>query len=84
VHVKILRQFDQGLLALDRGNSHFSLECRAVGPARSSRHGHLLARSILLPNRREIDPPDQFLARLIRGKSTYPGCSDFPNHLSRT
>lgn len=36
----------------------------------------------MLPNRREIDPLDQFLARLIRGKSTYPGCSDFRSHLS--
>ncbi|WP_062560812.1 hypothetical protein [Paracoccus aminovorans] len=38
----------------------------------------------MLPNRREIDPLDQFLARLIRGKSTYPGCSDFRSHLCAT
>jgi hypothetical protein len=43
--VEILRQLDQGLLALDRGYSDLSLEGRAVVPARSSRHGHLLARS---------------------------------------
>ncbi|WP_172823796.1 hypothetical protein [Paracoccus aminovorans] len=40
-----------------------------------------VVRSIMLPNRREIDPLDQFLARLIRGKPTYPGCSDFRSHL---
>ena len=66
VNIKVLRQFDQGLFTFDRGNSHFRLECRAVVPARSSRHGHLLARSIML---------------LLRGKSTYPTCSVFPNHL---
>src|SRR6056297_1695431 len=64
--VEILRQFDQRLLALDRGHRHFRLEFRAVVPARSSCHGLLLARSIMLP---------------LRGKSTYAGCSDFWNHL---
>ncbi|MDQ7777051.1 MAG: FAD-linked oxidase C-terminal domain-containing protein [Paracoccus aminovorans] len=63
------------------GCRHLCLEGRTVVPARSSSHGLLLARSIMLPNRREIDPLDQFLARLIRGKSTYPGCSDFRSHL---
>ena len=45
VHVEILRKLDQGSLAFDRGYRHFRLECRAVVPARSSRHAHLLARS---------------------------------------
>ncbi len=35
VNIKALRQFDQSLLALNHGNSHFRLECRAVVPARS-------------------------------------------------
>jgi hypothetical protein len=65
--VELLRQLDHGLLSLDRGYRHFRLECRAVVPARSSCHGLLLARSIMLP---------------LRGKSTYPGCSDFRSHLS--
>jgi hypothetical protein len=42
--IEVLRQLDQGLLALDRRYSDFRLEGRAVVPARSSRHGHLLAR----------------------------------------
>ena len=63
---KARRQLDQGLLALDRGHRHFRRECRAVVPARSSCHGLLLARSIMPP---------------LRGKSTYPGCSDFLSHL---
>jgi len=67
MNVEILRQLDQRLLALDRGHRHFCLECRAVVPARSSCHGLLLARSIML---------------LLRGKSTYPGCSDSRSHLS--
>jgi hypothetical protein len=66
MEVEILRQLDQGLLALDRGHRHFRLECRAVIQAWSSYKGILLARSIML---------------LLRGKSTYPGCSDFRNHL---
>ena len=66
VNVEILRQLDQRPLALDRSYSHFRLECRTVVPARSFCHGLLLARSIMLP---------------LRGKSTYPSCSDFPNHL---
>jgi hypothetical protein len=66
VNVETLRQLDQRLLALDRGHGHFCLECRAVIPARSFCHRHLLACSIML---------------LLRGKSTYPACSDFPNHL---
>ena len=44
VEVEILCQLDQGLLALDRRHCKFSLECRAVVPAWSSCHGHLLAR----------------------------------------
>ncbi len=66
MHVETLRQLDQGLLTLDRGYRNFRLECRAVVPARSSCHGHRLARSIM---------------PLLRGKSTCPTCSDFPNHL---
>jgi len=65
--VKILRQLDQGLLTFDRANSDFGLEGRSMVPAWSSRHGHLPACSIML---------------LLRGKSTYPGCSVFRNHLS--
>jgi hypothetical protein len=65
--VAVLCQFDQSLLALDRGHRYFRLECRAVVPARSSCHGLLLARSIM---------------PLLHGKSTYPGCSDLRNHLS--
>ena len=68
VDVELLRQLDQGLLAFDRSYRDFCLECRAVVPARSSCHGLLLARSIML---------------LLRGKSTYPGCSDSRSHLSR-
>jgi len=67
----------QGLLALDRGNSHFCLECRAVVLARASCHGSLLARNIMLLKRRKIDPLDQLRAPPIRGKSTCPGCSVF-------
>jgi hypothetical protein len=44
VEVEILCQLDQGLLALDCRRCKFSLECRAVVPAWSSCHGHLLAR----------------------------------------
>ena len=66
VNVDILRQLDQPLLALDRNHSHFCLKCRAVFPARSLWHSHLLACSIM---------------PLLRGKSTYPGCPDFRNHL---
>jgi hypothetical protein len=66
MHIEILCQLDQGLLALDRGHRHFRLECRAVVPPRSSCHGLLLARSIM---------------PLSRGKSTCPGCSDFWNQL---
>jgi hypothetical protein len=65
--VDILRQFDQCLLALDRGHRHFRLECRAVISAWSSCHDLFLARSILL---------------LLRGKCTYPGWSGFQNNLS--
>ena len=64
-NVELLRQLDQGLLALDRRDHHFRLECRAVFPAWSSCNGLLLARSITL---------------LLRRKSTYPGCSDFRGH----
>jgi hypothetical protein len=78
VDVEILRRLDQGLLAARewartngaslarRCHRHFRLECRAVVPARSSCHGRLLARSIMLP---------------WPGKSTHPGCSDFWNHI---
>jgi hypothetical protein len=45
----------------------FALKAGLCRRARSSCHGHLLACSIML---------------LLRGKSTYPGCSDFRNHLS--
>jgi hypothetical protein len=38
VNVELLRQLGQRLLALDGGQSHFRLECRAVVPARSFRH----------------------------------------------
>src|SRR6056297_1714253 len=61
VHIEILRQFDQRLLALDRGHRHFRLECRAVVPAWSSCHGLLLARSIMLPWREK-----NHLSRLLR------------------
>jgi hypothetical protein len=64
--VKLLRQFNQSSFTLDRGYSDFRLEKRAVIPARSSRHGPLLACSIML---------------LLRGKSTCPCCSIFPIHL---
>jgi len=67
LEVKILCKLDHGLLAFDRGYRHFRLESRTVVPARSSCHGLLLARSIML---------------LLRGKSTYPGCSDFRSRLS--
>jgi hypothetical protein len=67
MNVETLRQLDQGLLALDRGYRHFRLECRAMIPARSSCHGLLLTCSIM---------------PLLRGKSTYPGCSNSRNHLS--
>ena len=66
VNVAILRQLDQRLLALDRGHGHFRLRCRAVIPARSFCHHHLLACSIML---------------LLRGKSTYPSCSNLRSHL---
>jgi hypothetical protein len=66
MNVKILRQLDQRLLALDRSYRHSRFEGRAVVPARSSSHGLLLARSIM---------------PLLLGKSTYPGCSDFRSHL---
>jgi len=66
MNVELLRQLDHGLLALDRCYRHFRLESRAVVPARSSCHSLLLARSIML---------------LLRGKSTYPGCSDFRSRL---
>ena len=66
VNVEILCQLDQRLLALDRGHGHFRLECRAVIPARSFCHNHLLACSIML---------------LLRGKSTYPSCSNLRSHL---
>ena len=66
VNVKILCQLDQRLPALDHGRRHFRLECRAVVPARSSSYELLFARSIMPP---------------LRGKSTYPGRSDFRNHL---
>jgi len=39
VHVKLLGQFHQRLLAPDGGKRHLCLESRAVVPARSSRHG---------------------------------------------
>jgi hypothetical protein len=55
MNIKFLRQFDQCLLALDRGHRRFRLECRAMVPAWSSSHGLLLARSVML---------------LLRGKST--------------
>jgi hypothetical protein len=55
MNIKFLRQLDQRLLALDRGNRRFRLECRPMVPAWSSSHGLLLARSVML---------------LLRGKST--------------
>jgi hypothetical protein len=79
--VEILGQLDQRLLALDRGHRHSLggktipqivflsasyLGCRAVVPARSSCHGLLLARSIMSQ---------------LRGKLTYPGCSNFRSQL---
>jgi hypothetical protein len=39
VHVELLGQFHQRLLAPDGGKRHLRLESRAVVPARSSRHG---------------------------------------------
>jgi len=39
VHVKLLGQFHQRLLTSYGGERHFSLESRAVVPARLSRHG---------------------------------------------
>ena len=39
VHIELLGQLHQRLLAPDGGKRHFRLECRAVVPARSSRHG---------------------------------------------
>ncbi len=65
--IEILRQLNQGLLALDSGNRHFRLKGRAVVPARSSSHGLLLACSIM---------------PLLLGKSTYPACLVFRSHLS--
>lgn len=64
--VEILRELDHDFLALDGSYRHFRLECRAVVPALSSRHGLILARSIM---------------PLLREKSTYPGRSVFRNHL---
>ncbi len=66
MNVELLRQLDQRLLALDRSHRHLRFECRAVVPARSSRHDHLLACSIM---------------PLLRGKPTYPTCSDSCRHL---
>jgi hypothetical protein len=66
VDVELLHQLDHGLLTLDRSYRGLCRECRAVVPAWSSCHALLLARSIML---------------LLRGKSTYPGCSDSRNHL---
>lgn len=43
IDVKLLRQFDQGLLSLDRRRGHVSLESRHVIPAWSSAHCRLLA-----------------------------------------
>jgi hypothetical protein len=38
VHVELLRQLDQRLLALQGSQRHLCLECRAVVPAYSFRH----------------------------------------------
>ena len=38
VNLEVLRQFNQRFLAFDRGYRHFRRKCRAVMPARSSRH----------------------------------------------
>jgi len=38
MHIKLLRQFRQRLLAHHGGKRHLGLECRAVVPARSLRH----------------------------------------------
>jgi hypothetical protein len=43
--VELLRQRGQRLLALDRGQSHFRLECRRMRPAAPLRHRMLLMRS---------------------------------------
>ena len=43
VNVELLGQLHQRLLALDGRQSHLGFECRAMIPARSSRHGSLLA-----------------------------------------
>ena len=69
LEVVILCWLGQSLLALGRRHRDFSLERRAVIPVWSPRLGPFVARSILLPNRREIDPLDQSLGRLMRGKS---------------
>ena len=79
VEVVILCWLGQGLFALGRRHRDLSLERRAVIPVWSSRHGPFVARSILLPNRREIDPLDQSLGRFIRGKSTWLGGSGILN-----
>lgn len=67
--VKILCQLDQDALALDRGHRPLGFQERAMFSARSPRHGHLLACSIMLLERR---------------KSTCSKCSDEPSHVYQT
>ncbi len=66
VNVEILRQLDQGFLALDRSHRDFRLEAGLW-----FRRGRLV---MIFSSLAAIMPP-------LRGKSTYPDCSDFPNHL---
>jgi hypothetical protein len=65
--IKVLSQLDQGLIALDRGNSDF----RLLPPGWEFRRGHL---AMVISSLAAIMPP-------WRGKSTYPGRSVFPSHL---
>lgn len=65
MQVEFLQQLDQRLFSLDRGNSHFRLECQILVPARSLCRCHILARIMLL----------------LREKSTYPTCADLWGNL---
>src|SRR5882724_195761 len=69
VHVELLGQLHQRLLAPDGGQCHLRLESRAMVPARSSCHGIFLFPA----------------SKPKSGKnSTYTGCPIFPSQLSFT
>ena len=75
-----LRQLDMRHLQLDAFSAHIGPVFAPVELERLPRRKHqrhegpairrvMRALTFALPNRREIDPPDQFLARLIRTKA---------------